>query len=570
MKIRSVSRIGILYFGIIVVALILLGRLFIVQIIRGELYAQQADGQYVTDQSYVFDRGTIYFEKKDGTRISCATLRSGYILAIDPSQISNISYVYKQLSSIVDIEKDIFFLRAGKKDDPYEEIVKRLDKETAQKIEALDIKGVVLAEDKWRFYPGGTLSAHAIGFVGYKGNVLGGRYGLERYYDDILSRGENKLYVNFFAEVFSNVNELLRSNSRNNRDGDIVTTIELSVQGMLEESLLGLEEKWNTDSVGGIIIDPRTGSIYALASRPGFDPNYFNKVDDISVFTNPLVENVYEMGSIMKPLTMATGLDTGVVTYDSTYKDDGYVVLDGLRIENYDGIGRGVVPMQEVLNQSLNTGAVHVMQKVGKENFKKYMYDFGLAERSGIDLPNDTRGLVSNLKSSRDIEYATASFGQGIAITPFVMVKALSVLANGGTLITPHLVKEIDYTLGYSQEIAHEEGSRVLKEETSDEISRMLVEVVDTALLNGTVKMDGYSIAAKTGTAQMADPEGGYYEDKFLHSFFGYFPAYDPKFLVFLYAVDPKEVRYASQTLTHPFMDVTKFLINYYNIPPDR
>ncbi|MCK5590568.1 MAG: hypothetical protein KAI72_01310, partial [Candidatus Pacebacteria bacterium] len=378
MKIRSVSRIGILYFGIIVVALILLSRLFVVQIVRGELYAQQADGQYVTDQSYVFDRGTIYFEKKDGTRISSATLRSGYILAIDPSQISNISYVYKQLSSIVNIEKDIFFLRAGKKDDPYEEIVKRLDKETAQKIEALDIKGVVLAEDKWRFYPGGDLSAHAIGFVGYKGNVLGGRYGLERYYDDILSRGDNKLYVNFFAEVFSNVDEFLRSNSRNNRDGDIVTTIELSVQGMLEESLLGLEEKWNTDSVGGIIIDPRTGSIYALASRPGFDPNYFNKVDDISVFTNPLVENVYEMGSIMKPLTMATGLDTGVVTYDSTYKDDGYVVLDGLRIENYDGMGRGVVPMQEVLNQSLNTGAVHVMQKVGKENFKKYMYDFGL------------------------------------------------------------------------------------------------------------------------------------------------------------------------------------------------
>jgi cell division protein FtsI/penicillin-binding protein 2 len=245
-------------------------------------------------------------------------------------------------------------------------------------------------------------------------------------------------------------------------------------------------------------------------------------------------------------------------------------MLDGARLNNYDFRGRGVVPMQEVLNQSLNTGVVFVMEKMGKDVFSKYMHEFGMAEPSHVDLPNDVRP-IENLDSPRMVEYGTASFGQGIAVTPFTMVRALSTLANGGTLITPHVVKKIDYEFGLSQDIQPVKGTRVLKPETSDEISRMLVEVVDTALLNGTVKMDGYSIAAKTGTAQMNNPNGsGYYTDRYLHSFFGYFPAYNPKFLVLLYAVNPKGESYASHTLTAPFMDITKFMINYYDIPPDR
>ncbi|MCK5027552.1 MAG: penicillin-binding protein 2 [Candidatus Pacebacteria bacterium] len=570
MKKIHVSRIGVLYAVIIIAAFVLLSKLFVVQVMHGSLYKQEAGDQYVAYKSYIFDRGSIYFEKKDGTRISAATLRSGYTLVIDPSNITDAEAVYNQLSKIVEIDKDTFFARADKKDDPYEEISKRLDSETKKKIEELEIEGVFLVQEKWRFYPADELASHTLGFVGYKEDVLAGRYGLERFYDDILRRGENKLYVNFFAEVFSNVSNLLKINSRNNREGDVVTTIDPSVQQTLRNTLQDLREKWDAEVVGGIVIDPQTGFVYGLSAYPDFDPNSFNTVEDQAVFSNPLVEKVYEMGSIVKPLTMAIGLDLNKVRYDSTYNDKGYVILNEARIENYDGKGRGVVSMQEVLNQSLNTGAVHVMQEVGKDKFREYMYAFGMADRSGVDLPNDTRGLARNLESKYDIEYATVSFGQGIAITPFTMVRALSTLANGGLLITPRVVKEIDYAFGFPQELDVDEPKRVLKPETSDEISRMLVEVVDSALLGGTVKMDGYSIAAKTGTAQIADPEGGYHDDKYLHSFFGYFPAYDPRFLVFLYTVDPKEVRYASQTLTFPFMDMTKFLINYYNIPPDR
>jgi stage V sporulation protein D (sporulation-specific penicillin-binding protein) len=571
MKAVQISRVGFLFGSIVFVALILLSKLFLMQVVHSDMYRTEADDQYIAHSSPVYDRGSVYFVEKNGTRISAATLRSGYVLAINPSVLKDTSSVYDKLSQIVEIDRDSFLMRAGKTDDPYEVLLTRLDADHADAISDLDIDGVILVPEKWRFYPGNELAAHTLGFVGYKDDVLAGRYGLERYYDDILKRGNDKLYVNFFAEVFSNLSDMLRSNNnKNNREGDIVTTIEPSVQNMLEEKLQEIEDTWQSEATGGIILDPKTGAVYALGSRPTFDPNEYNLVDDQSVFVNPLVEDVYEMGSTVKPLTMAMGLDMRAVTAETTYNDEGCVVLDGARMCNYDFRARGVVPMQEVLNQSLNTGVVHVMEKIGKDAFRDYMYKFGINERSHVDLPGDAYGIVNNLKSTRMVEYATASFGQGIAITPFTMARALSVLANGGVLITPHVMNEIDYAFGFSQEFSAEEPQRVISEETSDEITRMLVEVVDSALLNGTVKMDDYSIAAKTGTAQIANPEGGYYDDRYLHSFFGYFPAYDPKFLVFLYTIDPKEVRYASQTLTHPFMDITKFLINYYDVPPDR
>ena len=571
MSAKAISRIWVFYLGVFLIALLLLGKLFLVQIIRGEMYSEAADDQYVAPRADTFDRGTIYFSEKNGTRVSVATLKSGFTLAINPSQITDIDKTYEKLASVVEIDKDLFFLRAGKTDDPYEEILKQLDEKTVEEIRILDLDGVILVRRNWRFYPADNMASHVLGFVGYKGKTLGGQYGLERFYNDILQRSEDELYVNFFAEVFSNISKVIKTEEKNNRTGNIITSIEPSTQGVLEKELSALKEKWEADMVGGIIIDPKTGEIYALSSLPDFDPNFYNTVSDHSVFPNPLIESVYEMGSIVKPLTMAIGLDVGAVSYDSTYNDKGFVSFNGAKIQNYDGKARGVVTMQEVLNKSLNTGAVHVMQESGKDTFRDYMYDFGIKDRTGIDLPNETKGLVSNLKSGRDIEFATASFGQGFAISPVAMVRALCVLANGGYLITPHIVREIDYTLGFSEKKEIEKGKQVLKPETSEEISRMLVEVVDVALKKGEVKNERYSIAAKTGTAQIANPDGsGYYEDKYLHSFFGYFPAYDPEFLVFLYAIDPKEVRYASETLTDPFMNITKFLINYYTIPPDR
>ena len=227
--------------------------------------------------------------------------------------------------------------------------------------------------------------------------------------------------------------------------------------------------------------------------------------------------------------------------------------------------------MQEVLNQSLNTGVAHVVELMGKDTFRKYFTNLQLGSETGIDMPSEAHGLVSTLESPRAVDYATASFGQGIALTPLETIRALATLGNGGYLVTPHLASKIQYLDGSSKDITYPKGTQVFTPDTSETITRMLTTVVDKALRHGTVALKDHSIAAKTGTAQIADPTTGkYYGDRYLHSFFGYFPSYDPKFIVFLYTVEPKNVQYASETLTTPFMDITKFLINYYNIPPDR
>ena len=283
------------------------------------------------------------------------------------------------------------------------------------------------------------------------------------------------------------------------------------------------------------------------------------------------MENVLECGSIVKPLIMASALDAKAVSPSTKYEDRGSVWVEKKEIFNFDEKARGVVNMQEVLNQSLNTGMVFVYQKLGKERMKDYLLSFGIKDKTGIDLPNETSGLVSNLNSPREIEFANASFGQGIAMTPAEMIRALAALGNGGKLVTPHLVKSIKYEDGTSREFEYASVQTKISPQTSEEITSMLVKVMDEALKGGKGKIDRHSVAVKTGTAQVAREDGkGYYEDRYTHSFFGYFPAYDPKFIVLLYAVNPKGIEFAAQTWADPFLDIAKFLLNYYEVPPDR
>lgn len=549
---------------------ILIAKLFYVQVIHGGTYSQVADRQYSTPSANIYERGTIYFERKDGGLVSAATQTSGFKMAINPDKITDPESVYQKLSKIITLDHDNFITRAGQKPDPYEEVANRLSKEQADAISILKIPAVSIFKEKWRFYPGATMAAHSLGFVGYKGDELGGRYGLERQYDPILARNVDNPYINFFAEVFSNINKTLFEGEE--KEGDIVTTIEPQVQSFLEKKLTDVKNKYNVDSIGGIIMNPTDGSVYALSALPSFDPNNFSQNKAVSVFTNPLVEGVLEFGSVVKPLVMAAALDKGVVTADTTYNDKGSVIVEKHEIFNFDKKGRGPgTSMQEVLSQSLNTGMVFVEQKLGRENLRNYLLAYGIKDKTGIDLPNETSGLVSGiLKSPREIEYANAAFGQGIAFTPFELIRALASLSNGGNLVVPHLVKEIKYNDGTTKEMTYPLTPTKITKATSEEITRMLIKVLDS-MGGGVKKLDHFSVAVKTGTAQVADNvNGGYYADRHNHSFIGYFPAYNPKFIVFLYAINPKGVPYAATTWTDPFLDITKFLLNYYNIPPDR
>lgn len=565
----SLSRIRTISIAVLFFAAILLGRLYFVQIVHGDEFANKADRQYLQSTYEYFNRGSIYFESKDGEKVSAASLKTGFIVAMNPKLVKDADTTFKKLSEYINIDVNDFYSKANKQNDPYEEITKRVPSDDAKKIEDSKMPGITLYKERWRFYPGNSLASHALGFVAYKDNELAGRYGLERYYEETLRRNNDTVFVNFFAEIFSNIQKGFSADEK--LEGNVITSIEPSVQVFVEKELAKLSQNWNSEYSGAIIMDPQDGQIISMALYPTFDPNNLKDEKNSTIFKNHIVESVYEMGSIIKPLTMAAGIDSGAVTSHTTYFDSGSVTLDKKTFSNFDGKGRGVVDMQEVLNQSLNTGVAFVVKQMGKKNFAEYMRDYGLGEETGIDLPNETHGLIDNLNSPRDIEYATASFGQGIAMTPIETIRALATLGNGGKLVNPHIGKKIEYTIGTSKKIDPGVPKQILKKETSEEISRMLVKVVDTALLQGKVKMDRYSIAAKTGTAQIArESGGGYYEDRYLHSFFGYFPAFSPRFIVFLYTYDPKGVNYASETLTYPFMDIAQFLINYYQIPPDR
>lgn len=565
-------RIYILFAGIVLISVVVGGRLFFVQIVEADRYQARAESQYVKRNYHLYERGDIFFKSKDGELVSAATVKSGNLIVMNPEAIESPSDVLSKLKEVIEIDGERFmdlYNRGGR----YREIASRVSDEKASEIRSLGLSGINPYPEHWRFYPGGDTGSHIIGFTNFDGHEYGGRYGLERQYESFLKRSGSDYKVNFFAQIFGNIAKGFSSENGSGSEGDIVTTIEPMVQAFLERELKGIEERWESSSIGGVIIDPKTGAVRAMASRPSFDLNRFSKVASDSVFANPLVERVYEMGSVVKPLTVAAGLDSKAIERESSYFDSGSVSLDGYVISNFDGRGNGYVSMQDILNRSINTGVVHIMQEMGTEVFADYMRNFGLDSKTGIELPNESENLLMNFDSPRAIEYATASFGQGVAVTPIGMVRALSVLANGGELVNPYLVEGIRVEGGEMISFREEERNkkRVISEESSREISRMLVNTVDEALLNGSVALSNHTIAAKTGTAQIPySDQRGYRDDAFLHSFFGYFPAYDPEFLIFLYHIEPQGAQYASQTLTEPFMDITTFLIQYYDINPDR
>lgn len=565
-KSNHVTRIRIISLGIFLFAVLLIGRLYFLQIVDNSIYKDKADRQYSSTAGGEFDRGTIFFTNKDGSLVSAATLESGFIVAINPAILKNPEDVYTKLNTILPLDHDIFMTKAAKKNDPYEEIATRVPTDIGTKIAGLKITGLSVYKDRWRFYPGQKEGAHILGLLGFKGDDFAGRYGLERQYNTTLERSDDT-NINFFAQIFSNLKSLASASSTS--EGDVVTTIEPTVESYLEETLASTSEKWSPDSIGGIIENPNTGEIYAMESYPTFDPNDPSNIKNVSTFANPLVENVYEMGSIIKPLTVSAGIDAGVITSTSTYYDPGSVTIDGKKISNFDGKNRGTVDIQTLLSQSLNVGAAHVESLLGNQLFSQYMYAFGLNQKTGIELPNEAHDLVDNLKKG-DVEHATASFGQGIALTPIATIRALSTIANGGLLIEPHLVKAIDYKIGVTKTTPVPDGVRVLKKTTTTDLAKLLTYSVDHVLMNGTLKIPNYSVAAKTGTAQIPDSTTGGYSDKVLHSFIGYFPSYNPQFIILLYMVNPHGAQYGSETLTMPFMNTVNFLINYYDIPPDR
>jgi cell division protein FtsI/penicillin-binding protein 2 len=573
MRAQFLSRIRLVLAFVILAALLIIVRLYFIQIVQGEEYALKADRQFASGGSDLFNRGAIDFTRKDGTPIHAATLATGFLVAINPQTLTDVEAAYSALaaaasSSATMFSRDAFFAAAAKKSRAFIEVAHRLPEDAGKALAAQGIPGLQVLRERWRYYPGASLAAQSIGIVSYgSGDTLSGQTGLEATYNETLGRSGDSLYRNFFAELFSNVGNLLVA-ARNTREGDIVTTIEPEVQTRLQDDLAKLNRRYTSKESGGIIMDPATGAILALAKYPAYDANDLQDITG-AMLGNPLVEHVHEFGSIMKPLTMTAALDAGVVTPKTTYNDTGCITVNTANICNWDAKARGVIPMKQIIVQSLNVGAAWLATELGQDNFRAYfMKLFG--QKTGIDLSNESGALLSNLSKPQQVGYDTAAFGQGIAVTPVQMIRALGAIANGGVMVKPHLARAVRLNSGIERELDWSQTVQVFSATAARETTEMMTAVVDEKLENGKAIIPTMSVAAKTGTAQLTTPGGGYYSDRFFHSFVGFFPSYSPRFIILLYTNDPQGVTYASETLDATFLDLVHFLIDYYEVPPDR
>jgi len=545
-----------------------LSRFFFLQIVNHREYARLAARQQGAIQKILSERGTIFVQDKEGKTIPLALNQIKAALVVSPKETKDPNMLEEFLVKEFGLEKKEIGRILSRRDDPYEVVVKNIDGERVLELRQRLPPGLTLEEEKRRVYPHGILGAHFLGFVSKETEKEEGRYGLERYYEKELS-GENGTleYSGNTAGFWITMGRRILYPPKNG--SNLVLTVDYNIQLKAEEILEETRKRWSALSASVLVLDPKSGKILALASRPAFDPGQFYKEKDFSVFLNPLVELNYELGSVLKPLTIAAGLEERVITSSSTYEDPGEIRIGGYRIQNFDGRSYKTQTMTQVLEKSLNTGAVYVARLLGKERHLAYLRRFGLGAKTGVDLPGEVAGDISNLSLGREIDFATASFGQGIALTPLQLAIAISAIANEGKLMKPYLVEKIIDDSGGEIKKEPQIVREVISKETAEELTKMLVSAVRNGFEN-KAGVKGYFVAGKTGTAQIPRKDGRGYSDKVIHTFVGYAPAFNPKFLIYLQLNEPIGNRFAANTLTPAFHDLAEYILNYYEVPPDE
>ncbi len=560
------SRIYLVLLSILFFACVIVMRLYRLQVHENVKYTNLATKQHKTSHKIFPSRGEIFLCQKD-ERFSIAVNRELKTVFAIPKEIKNPAYIAMKLASVLDLDEADIFKKVSKKDDLYEVLKRKISKELFLQIKELELKGIYGESEYWRYYPGDSLAAQVVGFVGYKENGLCGQYGIESELEKKLSGQEGMMEQE--RDVFGRWISIGSKFVTPERDGqDVVLTLDHVLQFKTESVLESAVKRHDADSGKIIITNPSTGEILAMAAYPTFNPNEYSKVEDISVFRNPLISDEYECGSVFKPVTMSIGLDMDKVTPDSTYNDTGIVVEAGFAIKNSDGKSYKKQTMTQVIEKSLNTGVIYVEKKVGNQQFHRYIKDFGFGEVTNILLPGEADGNISNLETNRDIEYFTASFGQGITVTPLQLVMSYGVMANGGNLLKPRIISSLIDNNGVKEEFGVDKIRSVVSQKTSKEISLML----ESNVVNGHGKMagvPGYRIAGKTGTAQIPDKEkGGYLEDATVGTFAGYGPVENPVFAMVVIIDYPKDVEWAESTAAPVFGELSKVILDYYAVEP--
>jgi cell division protein FtsI/penicillin-binding protein 2 len=440
---------------------------------------------------------------------------------------------------------------------------RRLPEPVARAVEALAIPGLGFEVEPKRLYPSDSLAAHVLGFVNDEGV---GQYGVEGAYDKLLRGVPGRLVVERDPKDRA-LAVGLRTAVPPKNGADVVLTIDSVVQTAAERALRRAIEREKAPSGSIIILDPRDGAILALASWPTFDPSRVLVADPESL-RDRAVSWTFEPGSTMKAVTIAAGIDKHVVTPTTTYDDKGYAIIGGRRLNNAQGKAYGTTTVTQILERSANAGAVFVASRLGQDPLYQYLRAFGFGDPTGIDLAAEASGAVRPLAQWYPVDVGTIAFGQGIAVTPLQLAMAYAAIANGGTLYRPYVVAATRDADG-EHRTAPVAIRRPISPDTADTLRTMLVSTVDKGIAHGA-SLTGYTVAGKTGTAQIPSDDGRYVDDAYISSFAGFAPASDPRFVAVIVLERPQTKLLGTITAMDTFHDLALDVLRSGRVQPDR
>ncbi len=566
---RGFGRLTLLGVGIVLCMGALIARLFSLQVLRHEFYAAIAEGRAAVDDRLIPVRGNIFFRDSASpdTLLPLATNRETKQVYAVPRMVQNPEDVVAKLQPLLTFSAEKVRERLARVNDAYVPIARDVPVDVAARVEALALAGIRTSSETSRYYPFADLASQLTGFVGYKDNERVGQYGVEGYLNEriagkpghLLDPEERGTPIGAGAPTLQEA-----------IDGDsVVLTIDRTVQYTVCTKLEQAVAKHGAEGGTVIIVNPKTGAIVAMCSTPGFDANRYAEAGDISVFTNPAVSMQYEPGSVMKAMTLSAGLDAGVITPDSTYTDTGSRTFGKYTVRNAENKSYGEVTMATVLEQSINTGAIHVAELLGRDRLRDAMEQFGFGAVTGVELQGEFKGNISALSEKGEIFSATASFGQGISVTPLQLVMAYAAIANGGTLMRPYMVDEMISPDGEHQKTEPRAAHQVLSASAARTMMAMLVNVVRKGH-GQRAAVPGFYVGGKTGTAQIPyQDRAGYDPSRHIGTFVGFASMSDPRFVMITQMVDPKDVQFAESSAAPLWGDIAKFLVNYYRMAPD-
>ncbi len=542
-------------------------RLFFLQVATHDKWVAMAQDLHGAEIEITADRGEVFIDD-GGQPYPLAVNREIPTVYLVPKEVTDPERVASELSRILQVDRELLIYKMRNREDPFEIVKKRINDHERAQITELKLAGVKFLPEKYRYYPAGELASHVIGFASLQDNGKVGGYGIEASMNKLLLGSSGNLQQEKDA-----AGRWLPLTDRKVTDAlhgaNIYLTLDRNIQFETEKIMHDAVEKYASDRASAIVMDPKTGRILAMASSPQFDPNKYREVENYADFLNTTLSLAYEPGSIMKPITMAIGLEEGKVTPDSEFSDPGVISIGGFDIRNAEDKTYGQSSMYKVLEESINTGVIYVERQVGNEAFRDYMKRFGFGEKTGVELPAELPGDIRALeRTQQDIQFYTASFGQGITTTPIQMVQAYGAMANRGVMMKPQIISRIEHADGRVEERQPEKVRQVLGEKASEDIGKMLRTVV-TKGHGKRADVPGYLVGGKTGTAQVAKSGSKGYEDGLtIGSFVGYAPIQDPQFVVLVKLDNPKNVEWAESSAAPAFGEIMHFLLEYAKIPP--